>query len=139
MVDHLREEIPDICAADNADLPVSRERPRRSMRSCMEFVDDDANLTGWAYLPIPRRRTRRRLSWTTRSQEEQKKLWRDELMELQQEISLDKAEEMIGRELLCMIEGKRCRRECLCGPYLQRCAKCGRLPVSADGGDTDDR
>ena len=26
-------------------------------------------------------------------------------MELQQEISMDKAEEMIGRELLCMVEG----------------------------------
>ena len=38
--------------------------------------------------------------------EEQKELWRDELMELQQEISMDKCEEMIGKELLCMVEGK---------------------------------
>lgn len=31
---------------------------------------------------------------------------RDELMELQQEIAFEKAEEMIGRKLVVMIEGK---------------------------------
>ena len=32
--------------------------------------------------------------------------WRDEIMELQQEIAFDKSEGMIGRELLVMVEGK---------------------------------
>ena len=32
--------------------------------------------------------------------------WRDEIMELQQEISFEKAEDMVGKSLWCMIEGK---------------------------------
>ena len=38
--------------------------------------------------------------------EEVKEARRDEIMELQQEIAFDKAEDMIGREVLVMIEGK---------------------------------
>ena len=38
--------------------------------------------------------------------EEVKEARRDEIMELQQEISAEKGERMIGRELLCMIEGQ---------------------------------
>ena len=38
--------------------------------------------------------------------EEVKELRQAELMELQQEIAFEKAEDMIGRELLVMIEGK---------------------------------
>ncbi len=38
--------------------------------------------------------------------EEVKAFRRDELMELQQEIAFEKAEDMIGRELLVMVEGK---------------------------------
>lgn len=37
--------------------------------------------------------------------EEQKELWRDEIMELQEEIIYDRNEEMKGRELWVMIEG----------------------------------
>ena len=38
--------------------------------------------------------------------DEIKEARRDEIMELQQEISFEKAETMIGRELWCMVEGK---------------------------------
>ena len=38
--------------------------------------------------------------------EEEKEERREEIMELQQEISFDKAQEMIGKELWCMVEGK---------------------------------
>ncbi len=39
-------------------------------------------------------------------EETQKESWRDEIMELQEEIIFDKNEEMKGRELLVMIEGR---------------------------------
>ena len=39
-------------------------------------------------------------------EETQKEGWRDEIMELQEEIIFDKNEEMKGRELLVMIEGR---------------------------------
>ena len=39
-------------------------------------------------------------------EEQQKADWRDEIMELQEEIIFDKNEEMKGRELWVMIEGK---------------------------------
>ena len=38
--------------------------------------------------------------------EETKEQWRDEIMELQQEVSYDLGQEMIGKELTVMIEGK---------------------------------
>ena len=38
--------------------------------------------------------------------EDVKEQWRDEIMELQQEIAFDKSISMIGRELLVMVEGK---------------------------------
>ena len=38
--------------------------------------------------------------------EEVKEQWRDEVMELQQEVSLDKSADMVGKTILLMIEGK---------------------------------
>ena len=38
--------------------------------------------------------------------EDQKEIWRDELMELQQEISFDKAEEKVGMVVEAIVEGK---------------------------------
>ena len=47
-----------------------------------------------------------------------------ELMELQQEIAFDIAEEMIGREVLVMIEGKVADENAYVGENLQGCSKC---------------
>ena len=38
--------------------------------------------------------------------EELKEEWQDELMELQQEVSYDKASSLIGKQLYVMVEGK---------------------------------
>lgn len=38
--------------------------------------------------------------------EEVKEQWRDEVMELQQEVSLDKSADMVGKTIEVMIEGK---------------------------------
>ena len=50
--------------------------------------------------------------------EELKEERRDEIMELQQEISLEKGNDRIGQELLVMIEGKVSGEKCLYRTYL---------------------
>ena len=50
-------------------------------------------------------------------------------MELQQEIAFDNAENMIGREMLVMIEGKVADEKCLCRQDIPRCAECGRIDL----------
>ena len=56
-------------------------------------------------LPIPRRTIRRQPDEGS-DPEEVKEQRRDELMELQQEVSLDLAEAMIDRRLVVMVEGQ---------------------------------
>ena len=46
--------------------------------------------------------------------EEVKEERQAELMELQQEIAFDLAEDMVGREVLVMIEGKVADEKCIC-------------------------
>ena len=49
-----------------------------------------------------------------------------ELMELQQEIAFDHAEDMIGREVLVMIEGKVADENAYVGTNLPGCTECRR-------------
>ena len=88
IIGRLREEIPDICLRTTliSGFPGETEDDHEEL---MRFVDD----TPAASMPdqIP---------------EEVKEERRAELMELQQEIAFEKAEEMAGRELTVMIEGK---------------------------------
>lgn len=103
MVDHLREEIPDICLRTTliAGFPGETQEEHEEL---MEFIDtcEFDRLGVFTYSP---EEDTPAAVMDNQIEEEQKELWRDELMELQQEISMDKAEEMIGRELLCMVEG----------------------------------
>ena len=64
------------------------------------------NLNDLVYFHIPRRRERLRQSWRIRCPDEVKEERRDRVMELQQEISLDHGQDMIGRELEVFIEGQ---------------------------------
>lgn len=103
VVDHLREEIPDICLRTTliAGFPGETQEEHEEL---MEFIDtcEFDRLGVFTYSP---EEDTPAAVMDNQIEEEQKELWRDELMELQQEISMDKAEEMIGRELLCMVEG----------------------------------
>ena len=103
VVDHLREEIPDICLRTTliAGFPGETQEEHEEL---MEFIDtcEFDRLGVFTYSP---EEDTPAAVMDNLIEEEQKELWRDELMELQQEISMDKAEEMIGRELLCMVEG----------------------------------
>ena len=64
------------------------------------------NLTVSEFLRTRRKKVLLPPRCRTRLTEEVKKERQAELMELQQEVAFDKAEEMIGREVLVMIEGK---------------------------------
>ena len=103
VVDHLREKIPDICLRTTliAGFPGETQEEHEEL---MEFIDtcEFDRLGVFTYSP---EEDTPAAVMDNQIEEEQKELWRDELMELQQEISMDKAEEMIGRELLCMVEG----------------------------------
>ena len=103
VVDHLREEIPDICLRTTliAGFPGETQEEHEELMGFIDTCEFD-RLGVFTYSP---EEDTPAAVMDNQIEEEQKELWRDELMELQQEISMDKAEEMIGRELLCMVEG----------------------------------
>ena len=101
---HLRKEIPDIVLRTTliSGFPGETQEAHEEL---MEFVDtmDFDRLGVFTYSPeedTPAALMEEQIP------EEIKEMRRDELMELQQEIAFEKAEDMIGRELLAMVEGK---------------------------------
>ncbi|MBO5282087.1 MAG: 30S ribosomal protein S12 methylthiotransferase RimO [Lachnospiraceae bacterium] len=104
MIGHLREEIPDICLRTTliAGFPGETQEDHEKLMDFIKEMEFD------------------RLGVFTYSQEEdtpaaempdqipqeQKEAWQQEIMELQQEIAFDKAEDMVGSVLTVMIEGK---------------------------------
>lgn len=104
IIGKLREEIPDICLRTTliSGFPGETEEDYEEL---MDFVDEMEfdRLGVFAYSPeegTPAADMEDQVS------EEVKEARRDGLMELQQEISFEKAEEMVGKELWCMVEGK---------------------------------
>lgn len=103
-IQKLREKIPDICLRTTliCGFPGETEKEHEEL---MQFINDMEfdRLGAFAYSP-----EEGTLAETFQDQieEEQKLCWKDEVMELQQEISFDKNEELKGKELLVFIEGK---------------------------------
>ncbi|MFI3213268.1 MAG: 30S ribosomal protein S12 methylthiotransferase RimO [Eubacteriales bacterium] len=104
MVEKLRTEIPDICLRTTliTGFPGETEEDHEET---MGFVDDLEfdRLGVFTYSPeenTPAANMEEQIA------EEIKADRRDEIMELQQEISFEKAEDMIGRTIWAMIEGK---------------------------------
>ena len=64
--------------------------------------------------------------------EEVKEERRDEIMELQQEISYDKGTDRIGQELMVMIEGKVADESAYIGKNLRRCTESRRIHLRSD-------
>ena len=64
------------------------------------------NLTVWVHLLILRRKNTPAATFDHQVEESVKEDWQADVMELQEEIILDKNESMIGKEILVMIEGK---------------------------------
>lgn len=100
----LREEIPDICLRTTliAGFPSETQEQHEEV---MEFIDEvEFDRLGVFTYSMEEGTPAAQMSGQI--DEDMKEAWQDEIMELQQEISMDKSEMMIGRELLVMIEGK---------------------------------
>ncbi len=104
LVDHLREEIPDICIRTTfiTGFPTETEE---DFTETMEFINrmEFDRLGAFTYSPEEGTPA----SGMEGQVEEEIKIRRQqEMMELQQEIAFEAAENMKGRELTVMIEGK---------------------------------
>ena len=104
IIGRLREEIPDICLRTTliSGFPGETEDDHEDL---MRFVDD-CEFDRLGVFPYSAEEDTPAASMPDQIPEEVKEERRAELMELQQEIAFEKAEEMAGRELTVMIEGK---------------------------------
>lgn len=103
-VARLRERIPDICLRTTVicGFPGETEQMHEEL---MQFIDEMEfdRLGAFAYSPEEGTPAER---FSDQVDEETKLRRRDDVMELQQEISLDRNEEWKGKEILVLIEGK---------------------------------
>lgn len=100
----LREAIPDICLRTTliSGFPGETEEDHEELLKFVDEMEFD-RLGVFAYSADEDTPA---ASMEDQIPDEIKEARRDEIMELQQEISFEKAETMIGRELWCMVEGK---------------------------------
>lgn len=104
IVQKLRKEIPDICLRTTLITGFPGETQEQH-EEVMEFIDtlEFDRLGAFTYSP---EEDTPAATFEDQIDEEVKEDRRADIMELQQEIAFDKAEDMIGREVLVMIEGK---------------------------------
>ncbi len=103
-IEMLRREIPDICLRTTLITGFPGET-KEQHEEVMEFIDE-MEFDRLGVFTYSAEEDTAAAGLPQQIDQEVKEEWRDELMELQQEISFDKCEEIIGRELLVMIEGK---------------------------------
>ncbi|MBR4731953.1 MAG: 30S ribosomal protein S12 methylthiotransferase RimO, partial [Lachnospiraceae bacterium] len=104
MIAKLRERIPDICLRTTLISGFPGET-QEDFEELYNFVDE-LEFDRLGVFPYSQEEDTAAAVMEGQVPEEIKLQRRDELMELQQEIAFEKAEEMIGRELVVMIEGK---------------------------------
>jgi ribosomal protein S12 methylthiotransferase len=101
---HLRERIPDITLRTTliCGFPGETEAAHEEL---MQFINDMEFDRLGAFTYSPEEGTPA-VDFPDQVSDEQKAAWRDDVMELQEEVSFDKNEEMVGRNLYAFIEGK---------------------------------
>ncbi|MGI6000450.1 MAG: 30S ribosomal protein S12 methylthiotransferase RimO [Candidatus Merdisoma sp.] len=104
IIGRLRQEIPDICLRTTliTGFPGETEEDHEEL---MRFVDD-CEFDRLGVFPYSPEEDTPAAAMPDQIPEEVKQDRRAELMELQQEIAFEKAEDMTGQELTVMIEGK---------------------------------
>lgn len=104
IVTHLREEIPDIVLRTTliAGFPGETEEQHQE---AMEFIDE-MEFDRLGVFTYSQEEDTPAASMPDQIDEETKLNWQEELMELQQEIAFDRAEERTGSVVTAMIEGK---------------------------------
>lgn len=104
IVEKLKKRIPDICLRTTliCGFPGETEEEHEEL---MQFVNDMEfdRLGAFAYSPEEGTPAE---TFPDQVAEETKLTWQEEVMELQQEVSSDKNEELTGREYWAFIEGK---------------------------------
>ncbi len=103
-IEKLREAIPDIALRTTLIAGFPGETPE-AHEEMMQFVNDMEfdRLGCFAYSAEDDTPA---AAFADQVAQELKEEWRDEIMELQSEVCADLAEEMIGKELYVMVEGK---------------------------------
>lgn len=104
MIEKLRDKIPDICLRTTliSGFPGETQEDFEELYRFVNEMEFD-RLGVFAY---SREEDTPAAVMSDQIEEEVKEARRDELMELQQEIAFEKAEDMVGRVLTVMIEGK---------------------------------
>lgn len=100
----LRREIPDIAIRTTLICGFPGETPDQH-EELMEFLNETEFDRLGAFTYSPEEGTPA-ATFENQIAEETKEEWQSDVMELQEEIILDKNETMIGREIIVMIEGK---------------------------------
>lgn len=104
IIEKLRREIPDICLRTTLITGFPGETQEQH-EELMEFVDE-MEFDRLGVFTYSAEEDTPAATMEGQIEEEVKLDRQAELMELQQEVAFDKAEEMIGKEVLVMIEGK---------------------------------
>lgn len=104
IVERLRREIPDIALRTTLIAGFPGETPE-AHEEMLAFVDEMEfdRLGCFAYSA---EEDTPAFSFPDQLEEQVKEEWRDEIMELQQEVSMDKSQDRIGTTYMVMIEGK---------------------------------
>lgn len=104
IVQKLRKEIPDICLRTTliTGFPGETQEQHEEVTEFIDTLEFD-RLGAFTYSP---EEDTPAATFEDQIDEEVKEDRQADIMELQQEIAFDKAEDMIGREVLVMIEGK---------------------------------
>lgn len=104
IIEKLRREIPDICLRTTliSGFPGETKEDHETLLAFVDEMEFD-RLGVFAYSAEEGTKAAEMVGQIP---EEVKEERRQEIMELQQEIAFEKAQEMIGRELWCMVEGK---------------------------------
>ena len=104
IISKLRKEIPDICLRTtlNTGFPGETEEDHQILLDFIDEMEFD-RLGVFTYSP---EEDTKAASLDNQVDEEVKLCRKDEIMELQQEISMDKSERLVGKEIEVIIEGK---------------------------------
>ncbi len=99
----LRKEIPDI-ALRTTLIAGFQEETQADHEEVMEFIDE-VEFDRLEYSLIQGKRIPPAATMPDQIEKDIMDMWRDELMALQQEISIDKSAQMVGKTIDVMVEG----------------------------------
>lgn len=104
IIERLRERIPDICLRTTLISGFPGET-QEDFEELYRFVNE-MEFDRLGVFPYSREEDTPAAAYTQQVEESVKESRRDELMELQQAVAFEKAEDMVGQTLTAMIEGK---------------------------------